>query len=128
MFWLSPHLAVVWCRGTLSTVLVTGGHPWFANPAAIRHHRAPSGFLGCVLDSFVHVWFVPGSVSRFSRSTGAVNPPKNEQPQLLCVSFASPSTLCIKVLEGQQGFGETLGTPCLLARRDGGLGCAPVAW
>lgn len=38
-------------------------------------------FLGCVLDSFVHVWFVPGSVSCFSRSTGAVNPPKNPSNQ-----------------------------------------------
>lgn len=110
MFWLPFP-----CRG-----LVTGGHPWFASPAAIRCHRYPGGFLGCVLDSFVHVWFVPGSVSRFSRSTGAVKPPQNEQPELLRVSFASPSTLCRKVLGRQRGFGETPGTPCPLARWHGG--------
>lgn len=65
---------------------------------------------------------------RFSCSTGAVKSPRNEQPELLRVSFASPSTLCIKVLGRQRGFGETPGTPCPLARWDGGLGCTPVAW
>lgn len=119
---------MVWCPGAPSTVTVTGGHPWFAHPAAIRHHRAPGGFLGCVLESFVHVWFVPGSVPASPVQLVLLNPPRNEQPELLRVSFASPSTLCIKVLGRQRGFGETPGTPRPLARWDGGLGCTPVAW
>lgn len=77
MYRLFPSNTV--CRpGALSTVLVMGGTvPGLPNPPAVGHHRATAngrisypnaadGFFGCVLDYFVCVRFVPGSVSCFS--------------------------------------------------------------
>lgn len=84
-------------------VVVTGGHPWFANPAAIRCHRTPGGFLGCLLDSYVHVWFVPGSVSRFSRSTGAVKPPQKRATR------AAPCFLCFFLHSLYESLGKAAG-------------------
>lgn len=107
------------CPGAPSTVTVTGGHPWFAHPAAIRHHRAPGGFLGCVLESFVHVWFVPGSVPASPVQLVLLNPPETSNQSCSVFPLLLPPLSVLRSWEGSGVLGRRRAPP---AHWHGGMG------